>query len=83
MSDLLSHDNAISAQEIKTCDDLSPFREWFIMLLKNSSKLMSTVNSDFINEINNLEAAKSQLHLVMIKNEELEMLRFSTENRNL
>ena len=41
-------------------------------MLKNSNKLISVVNEDFLSEIKNLESAKSQLHQVMIKNEQLE-----------
>ena len=41
-------------------------------MLKNSNKLISVVNEDFLSEIKNLESAKFQLHQVMIKNEQLE-----------
>ena len=53
-------------------EDLSPYREWFIKLLKYSNKLQSTVDSDFLQEFNQLCNAQGQLHEVMQKNEELE-----------
>ena len=43
---LLRRDAAVS--ELKSVDDLSPYRDWFIKLIKYTDKLQSTVDSDFI-----------------------------------
>ena len=37
--DTLMHADSIDAKELKTCDDLTPYRAWFIKLIKQSNKL--------------------------------------------
>lgn len=48
VADVLNHADSISVNELKTLDDLSPYRDWFIKLVKYTDKLQSRVDSDFI-----------------------------------
>ena len=48
VSEVLSHADSISARELKSMEDLTPYRDWFIKLVKYADKLQSTVDSDFI-----------------------------------
>ena len=60
------------ARELKQCDDLNPYRDWFLRVLKYANKLQETVDSDFIQEFGQLQSAQSQLIDAMQRNEELE-----------
>ena len=48
VAETLRHADSVSVSELKSLDDLSPYRDWFIKLIKYTDKLQSTVDSDFI-----------------------------------
>ena len=39
VADVLNNSDGITAKELKKCQDLSPYRDWFIKLLKYTNKL--------------------------------------------
>ena len=48
VADILNSPEALSVREIKTCEDMGPYKDWFIQLVKYTNKLQETVSSDFI-----------------------------------
>ena len=62
----------MDVKELKQIDDLSPYRDWFIKLLKETDKLQQTIDSDFVQQFCQMQQAQKQLMEVCVKNEELE-----------
>ena len=53
-------------------EDLTPYRDWFVKLLKQTNKLQQTIDSDFVQQFCQMQSAQQQLMEVCVKNEELE-----------
>ena len=69
---VLESPEAITVRELKTLDDLTPYREWIIKLVKQTDKLQQTVDSDFVQQFAALSESQNELHEVLMRNEELE-----------
>ena len=72
VADVLNNSDGITAKELKKCQDLSPYRDWFIQLLKYTNKLHQEIDSGLIDQLNQVQHSQARLQEAMMKNEELE-----------
>lgn len=61
---------------------MSPYRDWFVRVLKSTNKLQETIDSDLLQQFNQLQNAQAQLHEVMVRNEELEQANIQLKKFN-
>ena len=59
VSGLLGHADSITAKELKTCPDLNVYKDWFTKLIKATNKLQETVDSDFVQQFNQMSNAQT------------------------
>ena len=72
LGELLVNDESISLEELEDCENLNPFRDWFIQVIQHANCLKQSVSDDFLNEIEKMTKDQVKLVDVMQKNEELE-----------
>ena len=47
---VLNSTEGVTVKELKQIEDLTPYRDWFIELLKGTEKLQQTIDSDFVQQ---------------------------------
>lgn len=72
VKDILIDEDSISVKELKRCENLGPYRDWFCKLIKQVNKFQQTVDQDFIQQFNLLASSQTQLHEVMMQNEAMQ-----------
>jgi hypothetical protein len=70
--DLLNNDESLSLQEIKECENLNPYKDWLVQILKQAAELEEAYNAEVIEEVNNLRMQADTINELAIKNDELE-----------
>ena len=65
--------DAISIEELQECDNLNPYRDWFVSVLADMNALQSSIGTEFINEIETMNMAGERLHDMLNQNQELEL----------
>ena len=62
LQETLHSKDSISIDELKDCDNINPYKDWFMNILTESKALQSSINTEFMNEIDNLSTAQYKLH---------------------
>ena len=47
--------DAISIEELQECDNLNPYKDWFMSILSDANTLIGVIDSEFIEEIEALQ----------------------------
>lgn len=62
----------MTLEELETCENLNPFRDWFVKIITQANELKRSVSDQFLHEIEEMTKAQVKLAEVMQKNDELE-----------
>ena len=62
----------MTLDELKDCENLNPFRDWFIKVIEQANELRASVSDSFLHQIEQLTKDQVKLADVMQKNNDLE-----------
>ena len=51
LGETLENDESITLEELEDCENLNPFKDWFIKIIKQSNSLKRAVSDEFLHEI--------------------------------
>ena len=69
----LQSQDAISIDELRQCDNLNPYKDWFVQVLEDMQALQSSIGVDFMDEIEQLAMNKERIADMLNQNQELEL----------
>ena len=69
----LQSQDAISIDELRQCDNLNPYKDWFVQVLEDTQALQSSIGVDFMDEIEQLAMNKERIADMLNQNQELEL----------
>ena len=72
LGNTLENDESMTLEELETCENLNPFRDWFVKIITQANELKRSVSDQFLHEIEEMTKAQVKLAEVMQKNDELE-----------
>ena len=73
VQETLQNKDAITIDELRQCDNLNPYKDWFVQVLEDMHALQGSIGIDFMTEIEQLAMNKERLADMLNQNQELEL----------
>ena len=80
LGDTLVNHESMTLAELKDCENLNPFKNWFIKVIEQANELRASVSDSFLHEIEQLTKDQVRLAEVMQKNNDLEQKNEELQN---
>ena len=59
LAETLANSEAIALAELKDCENLNPYKDWIIKVIKQAKELSESVSEGFLTEIERMTKAKT------------------------
>ena len=54
VSQSLKNEHSISVEKLKTCDDVNPYKQWFMTIIQDADNLQLAMDDEFFRDIESL-----------------------------